>query len=79
MLWGLEGETGPGGKVSERRWHMRVSRGKSSPRNAARGHLYVLVPRMFQRAGVTRGSQGSQSPWAGGKAGEKGSRRLQKL
>ena len=42
----------------------------------ARGRLYVLVPGMFQRAGVT---WGSQSTWAGGKAGEKGSSRLQKL
>ena len=49
---------------------------KQPPGIWARGHLHVLVSGMFQRAGVT---WGCQSTWAGGKAGKKGSSRLQRL
>lgn len=52
MLWGLEGETGPG-KVSEKVAYESIP-WEEQPPGMRPGDIYVLVPRMFQRAGVTR-------------------------
>lgn len=61
MLWGPEGETGPG-KVSERRWHMRVSRGKSSPQECGQGTLICLSAWYVSESRSNTGQPGQPEP-----------------